>query len=77
MKNFKQGSHCPSCNIGCLDSNLANIIADLQQLDREVRKVITQSGGKHPLGSTELMYLPGKHGVRSVIKVSGGRIYID
>ena len=55
------GSHCPSCNFNS---------------DRGVGKVITQSGGKHPLGSTELMYLPGKHGGRGVIKVSGGRIYI-
>ena len=27
-------------------------LAELQQLDREVRKVITQSAGKHPLGPT-------------------------
>ena len=39
--------------------------------------MITQSGGKHPLGSKEMMYLSGKHGGRGVIKVSGGRIYID
>ena len=58
----KRRMGCPSSNIWCLDSSLANIIAGLQQLDREVRKVITQSGGKHPLRSTELMYLPGKHG---------------
>ena len=56
------GSHCPSCNVNS---------------DRGVGKAITQSGGKHPLGSTELVYLPGKHGGRGVIKVSGGRIYID
>ena len=34
--------------------------------DREVRKVIVQSGGKHPLGSTELMYLPRKLGGRGL-----------
>ena len=28
--------------------------------DRGVRNVIGQSGGKHPLGSTELMCLPRK-----------------
>lgn len=36
-------------------------IADLQQLDgtsdREVKKVDAESGGKHPLRSTELLYL--------------------
>jgi len=33
---------------------------------REVRKVIVQSWGKHPLGSTELMYLPRKLGGRGL-----------
>ena len=34
--------------------------------DREVRKVIVQSGGKHPLGSTESVYLPRKLGGRGL-----------
>ena len=34
--------------------------------DREVRKVIVQSGGKHPLGSTELMSIPRKLGGRGL-----------
>ena len=34
------------------------LIVDLQQLDRETRKIIVENGGKHPLGSKALLYLP-------------------
>lgn len=44
----------------CLMWTQVKTIVDLLQLDVEVSKVITQSGGKHSLGSTELMYLPNK-----------------
>ena len=37
-------------------------IADLQQLDRETRKIMVENGGKHPLGSKALLYLPRKVG---------------
>ena len=33
-------------------------IADLQQLDRETQKIMVEKGGKHPLGSKALLYLP-------------------
>lgn len=33
-------------------------IAELKRLDREARKVIVENGGRHPLGSTALVYLP-------------------
>ena len=39
---------------------------ELQRLDRETRKVICESGGKHPLGSTALMYLPRRRGGRGL-----------
>ena len=44
-------------------------IADLQQLDRETRKIMVENGGKHPLGSKALLYLPrkvGGQGLKSV-----------
>lgn len=44
----------------CLMWTQVQTIVDLLQLDVEVSKVITQSGGKDSLGSTELMYLPNK-----------------
>lgn len=44
-------------------------IAELQRLDRETRKVISENGGKHPLGSTALMYLPRKSGGRGLKSV--------
>ena len=41
-------------------------LANLQQLDREARKIIKENGGYHPLGSTELLYLPRKCGGRGL-----------
>ena len=35
-------------------------ISDLQRLDRETRKVMVVNGAKHPLSSTDLLYLPRK-----------------
>ena len=36
--------------------------AELQRLDRESPKIIVENGGKHPLASSELLYLPGRSG---------------
>ena len=33
-------------------------LTELRRIDREVRKIIVENGGKHPLGSTALLYLP-------------------
>ena len=44
-------------------------IADLQQLDRETRKIMLENGGKHPLGSKALLYLPRKVGGRGLKSV--------
>ena len=44
-------------------------VTDLRNIDRESRKIICENGGKHPLGSTALLYLPrhvGGRGVKSV-----------
>ena len=44
-------------------------IRELQRLYREVRKVIVENGGKHPAGSSALLYLPravGGRGMKSV-----------
>ncbi|XP_068752084.1 proto-oncogene tyrosine-protein kinase receptor Ret-like [Montipora capricornis] len=44
-------------------------LTDLRNIDREARKVISENGGKHPLGSIALLYLPrhqGGRGLRSV-----------
>ena len=44
-------------------------LTDLRNLDREARKIIVSSGGKHPLSSTALLYLArekGGRGLRSV-----------
>ena len=55
-------------------------VTDLQQIDREARKIVVSNGGKHPLGSTALCYLSrdqGRRGLRSVeeeykaIKIKG------
>lgn len=45
-------------------------VTDLHSIDRESRKIICGNGGKHPLGSTAILYLPrhvgGGPGVKSV-----------
>ena len=44
-------------------------ITELRQVDRDARKIITEGGGKHPCGTTSLLYLPrdkGGRGLRSV-----------
>ena len=44
-------------------------ITDLQQIDREARKIIVENGGRHPCGSNALLYLlrrKGGTGLRSV-----------
>ena len=56
------------------------LVTELQQIDREARKIVVSNGSKHPLGSTALCYLSreqGGRGLRSVeeeykaIKVKG------
>ena len=44
-------------------------IAELQRLDRESRKCMVENGAKHPLGSTELLYLPRRLGGRGLKSV--------
>ena len=44
-------------------------IADLQQLNRETRKIMVENGEKHPLGSKALLYLPRKVGGRGLKSV--------
>ena len=41
-------------------------IAVLQRLDRETRKVIVVHGAKHPLSSTDLLYIPRRLGGRGL-----------
>ena len=41
-------------------------ITELQRLDRESRKIMVENGGKHPLGTSDLLYLPTKVGGRGL-----------
>ena len=44
-------------------------VTELRQVDRDARKIVTEGGGKHPCGTTSLLYLPrdkGGRGLRSV-----------
>ena len=44
-------------------------IADLQRIDRETRKIMVENGARHPLASTDQLYIPrssGGRGLRSV-----------
>ena len=44
-------------------------IAELQQLDRESRKILKENGGYHPMGITDLLYLLRKFGGRGLKSV--------
>ena len=44
-------------------------LAELQQTDREARKIISGSGGNHSKGSTAALYLAGKNGGRGLKSV--------
>ena len=44
-------------------------LAELREIDRETRKLVTENGGKHPLSSTAVFYLPrvaGGRGMKSI-----------
>ena len=41
-------------------------VSDLKKLDRQAHKIISDSGGKHPLGSTTLVCLPRAQGGRGL-----------
>ena len=42
---------------------------EIRRIDREVRKIIVENGGKHILGSTTLLYLPRDQGGRGMQSV--------
>ena len=47
-------------------------ITELQRIDRKTRKIMVENTAKHPLGSTELFYLPrnkGGQGIKSLCPV--------
>ena len=41
-------------------------ITELQRLDRESRKIMVENGGRHPVGTRDLLYLPRKVGGRGL-----------
>ena len=44
-------------------------VTELKRLDRETRKIVVENGGKHPSGSTAILYMPrekGGRGLRSI-----------
>ena len=44
-------------------------VTELKRLDREARKIVVDNGGKHPGGSTAILYMPrekGGRGLRSI-----------
>ena len=44
-------------------------LTELREIDRETRKVVSENGGRHPLSSTAMFYLPrvaGGRGMKSV-----------
>ena len=45
-------------------------LAELRNIDREDRNIIVESGGKHPCGSTSILYLPIEKGGRDCVSYS-------
>ena len=46
-------------------------VTELKRLNRETRKIVVENGGKHPSGSTAILYVPrenGGRGLRSIEK---------
>ena len=44
-------------------------MTELKRLDKETRKIVVENGGKHPSGSTAILYMPrekGGKGLRSI-----------
>ena len=41
-------------------------ISDLQRIDRETRKIMVENGAKHPLASTDQLYIPRSSGGRGL-----------
>ena len=41
----------------------------MQSIDKETGKLISENGGRHPLSSTAVLYLPGATGVRGLKSV--------
>ena len=62
-------------------------LAELREVDKETRKLVSENGGKHPLSSTPVFYLPsavGGRGMKSVdheskvIKIKGAiKLYMN
>ena len=44
-------------------------LTEMRKIDREARKIIVESGGKHPCGSTFILYLPREKGGRRLRSV--------
>ena len=44
-------------------------ITELKQIDREARKIVLENGGKHPCGSTSLLYLSRDKGARGLLSI--------
>ena len=44
-------------------------VTDLKTLDIEARKIVVENGGKHPRGSTVILYMPRERGGRGLCSI--------
>ena len=44
-------------------------VMELKQIDREARKIVVESGGRHPCSSNALLYMPRSKGERGLHSV--------
>ena len=52
-------------------------LTDLRDIDRQVRKIVCESGGKHPLGLKATVYISAKGSERTWNEISKRRVQND
>ena len=45
------------------------LLTELKKLDRKPRKIVVENGGKHPSGSTAILYMPREKGGRGLCSI--------
>ena len=45
------------------------LVTELKKLDREAREIVVENGGKHPSGSTAILYMPREKGGRGLLSI--------
>ena len=58
---------------GCLMWTQQWPVTELKKLHREARKIVVENGGKHPSGSTSILYMPREKGGRRLPSINNNK----